>query len=80
MPSKRYADRKARMARDPEYKRRVLAAQAESRRKARLELLDQSRDTVCGFPYPNGRHCWKGYAHTHGGEVYDPLAQEIAGG
>lgn len=69
MASKRYATRKARMDRDPDYRAKVLRAQAESRRLATerrwQELVDQG--SACNHQYPNGRHCWKSYSHTHDG-------------
>lgn len=69
MASKRYEARKQRMAKDPEFKARVLAAQTESRRRARLDALRAKvlLGIVCGFEFPGGRHCWKDYPHTHGG-------------
>jgi hypothetical protein len=72
MPSKVYAARKARMARDPEFKARVLASQAASRRNARLSHLQTKAilGIACGFEFKGGRHCWKGYEHRHGGKVY----------
>jgi hypothetical protein len=70
MPSKVYAARKARMERDPEFKARVLASQAASRRRRREEQYTESR--VCGYPLGGDRRCWKEYVHTHRGLTYDP--------
>jgi hypothetical protein len=75
-----YANRKARMERDPEFRAKVYAAQSASRAKRRQRELEESGDLVCGHEYANGRRCWKVYAHTHGGEVVDPGARELVAG
>lgn len=61
------------MAKDPEFRARVLAAQAESRRQRRERDWQRAvaEGRACHWEFPNGRHCWKAYAHTHdGGKVY----------
>jgi hypothetical protein len=75
-----YATKKARMDRDPEFKTRVLAAQARSRRKrtdgrwlAFVELNGSRGVPVCQHEYPNGRRCWRVHPHRHGG-IEHPVA------
>jgi hypothetical protein len=70
-----YRERKARMAKDPDYKRRVLASQAASRAKATDGAWTAKvlLGLVCPHRYPNGRHCWKTYEHTHGGTRVGPF-------
>lgn len=82
MPRKvrQYSDRKARMDRDPEFRRRVLDAQARSRRKATdgrwLAFVEEHTArgvAVCRHEYPNGRRCWRVHPHRHGG-IEHPVA------
>lgn len=70
--SKRYEKRKQQMAKDPEYRRRVLASQAASRARAVRDrhTAQALLGIVCPFEYGNGRHCWKTFKHTHGGQSY----------
>jgi hypothetical protein len=75
-----YANRKARMDRDPAFRAKVYAAQTASRAKRRQLELEEAGDVVCGHQYAGGRRCWKTYAHTHGGEVVDPGARELVAG
>lgn len=67
-----YAAKKARMDRDPEFKARVLAAQARSRRARRerefAAHVERFGDRVCGWVYGNDRRCWRTDAHTHTGQ------------
>lgn len=75
----KYQQKKERMERDPDFKRRVYAQQVASRARRREAVREQS-DMVCGHPYSNGRHCWRSDVHTHGGQTVDPMAAEIVAG
>lgn len=79
MVSKRYEDRKARMAADPAYRAAIHAAQSASRRRRRQLELEQS-EGVCGHRYANDRRCWKSYKHKHAGVEVDPMARELVAG